>query len=146
MAISYHPSLFSEVLAHIDIEYHMASYLLIPRRDLITFKFFERNPNVLNLFTNRVPPQCVPVLFVESFSLGKRLGHTNTKLVGAHPILGIDLQDDPFSLLDNKRDPPCKRGFWGYSRSDRIICQLHWERVLDILERDPRRALVLPLH
>ena len=34
---------------------------------------------------------CVPVLFVESFILGDRLGHTNAKLVGVHPILGLDL-------------------------------------------------------
>ena len=146
MAISYHPSLSSEVFAHLDIEYHMASYLLIPRRDLITFKFLESNPNVLHLFTNRVPSQCAPILFVQSFNLGNRLGHTNAKFVGAHLILGLDLRDDPVSLLDNKQDPPCKRGFLAYSRSDRILCQLHWERVIDILESNSRHDLVLPLH
>ena len=124
----------------------MASYLLIPRRNLITFKFLESDPNVLHLFINRVPPQRVPVLFVKSFSLGDILGHKNAKHVGAHPILGIELRDDPVSFLDEKRDPPCKRGFLGYSRSDRILFQLHWERVLNFLESDPSRALVLPLH
>ena len=91
MAISNHPSLSSEVLACLDIEYHMASYLLIPRRNLVTFEFLESNPNVLHLFTNRVLSQCVPVLFVESLSLGNRFCHTNSKLVGAHPIHGLDL-------------------------------------------------------
>ena len=118
MAISDHPSLSSEVLVHHDIEYHMASYLLIPRRNLVTFKFLESNPNVLRLFTNRIPPQCVPVLFVESLSLGNKLGHTNAKLVGAHSILGLDLRDDPVLFLVDKRDPPCKHGFLGYSCLD----------------------------
>ena len=83
MAISYYPSLSSEFLAHLDIKYHMALYLLIPRRNLITFKFPESKRNVLHLLTNRVPPQCVPVLFVESLSHGD-IGHTNAKLVGQH--------------------------------------------------------------
>ena len=97
----------------------MASYLLIPRRSLITFKFLVSNSNVLHLFTNSVPPKCVPVLFVKSPSLGDRLVHTNEKLVGAHPILGLELSDDSILFLDNEQDPPCKRGFLGYSSSDK---------------------------
>ena len=124
----------------------MASYLLIPRRSLITFKFLVSNSNVLHLFTNSVPPQCVPVLFVKSFILGDRLGNTSAKIVGAHPIRGLDLQYDPVSLLENKRDPTRKHGFLGYSCSDHILCQLYWKRFLDILESDSHHALVLPLH
>ena len=124
----------------------MASYLLIPRQNLVTFEFLKGNLNVLHLFTNCIPPQCVPVLFVEYLSLGDILRHTNAKLVGAHPILGLDLRDDYVSLLDNEQDPPCKRGFLGYSFSDRILCQLHWKIVFNILESDTRRALVLLLH
>ena len=57
-------------------------YVILP-----SFEHLKSGADVLHLFTDGVPPKCVPILLIYLLCLLNRFGDVNTKLVGPKPVL-----------------------------------------------------------
>jgi len=143
MPICDHSSLPLEVLAHLDIKNHVATNLLVSRRNRtdVSFEFSETFFISLQIASHHnVSPLALSSLFASATDLGTRM-----------PNLWVRTQyfDLTFAIIRFRflrTNQPRKRRLLGYSCAYRILCQLNWKRVLHIFERDPRSALVFPLH
>jgi hypothetical protein len=91
VAIRYKAGLPPEVLAHLDVEDHMACDLLISGwqlRDVLVSKF-KIWSNVFHFLADCIPPKRITILFVGEFCFFDGLWDLDSKLVGSYPIFDL---------------------------------------------------------
>ena len=102
-----------EVAVHLDIEYHVASNILVSGKDPTTpylfhcvIAFLNINLHISLLLLNGEFPKVSPRSLITPQGLFDCLGNSESKLVGFPPIYCLDLVNDSISPTQYIFNPP----------------------------------------